>query len=410
MIKKYDHEQMEKETEEKRQHRLAAGRGYMREYITNQISNETPDEMQSGLEKTRTYQGAHKRKRLKDLTPEQLEKRRRMDRERWKNMTEEQRQRKRELGRLAYIERIRKETPEQRAERIANKATNHRHRMMQMTEAELEERRERRRERYYDSKQKLESSGECAGTPPPEQLEKRRRMDRERWKNMTEEQRQRKREQARVANIKRKMKETPEQRAKRHAIIATCYRRRMMQMTEAEREERLERWRKKRMQAREKRRQRDREYYNGSQQKLESSGECTGIDTLQTGGSQENAETSSTETKRPGRSAKSKAGSNIRHQLEHETPGALLAVSDDSTDALDFRISNNQSDEKIYDSNAATDRTTKSNGKESEDCSMTLAKKWGLRPLVVRLERIDVAELVHKVKQEPAAIDDSAAV
>jgi hypothetical protein len=80
MIKKYYLEQMEKETEEDRQHGLAAQRGTMGENIENQILNETPDEMQSGLEKRRTYHKIYKR-RVQDLTPEELEKRRLLNNE-----------------------------------------------------------------------------------------------------------------------------------------------------------------------------------------------------------------------------------------------------------------------------------------------------------------------------------------
>ena len=258
MNKIYYREQVQKETEEKKQHILAAQKGCTRENIKNQILNGTPDEMQGGLEKTRTHPRGYRTKLVRDLTPEELENRRRMGRERWKNMTEEQRKRKRELSRLADIKRRKKETPEQRAERQDISATYHRRKLMQMTEAEREARLERRR--CSASKRKLKSSGECSGT-----------------------------------------------------------------------------------------------------------------------------------------------------QLEHETPGAVLTVSDESMDTLDVRNSFIESDKKVFDSNAVTDQTTKSNSKESE-CSMTLAEKWGLRPLVVRLVRIDVAEIIQKIKQESALNDDSAAV
>jgi len=187
-------------------------------------------------------------------------------------------------------------------------------------------------------------------------------------------------------------------------------------MTEAEREARLEQERKyvakKRMQEteeeRNKRQERSRLYnqrYFASKRKLKASGECIGTDNPQPGGSQ-NAEAT---TRWPGRSAKTTAGSNIRQQLEQETLEAILNVSDESTDALDIRNSFNESNENVPVSNAVTDRTTKSKSKES-GCSMTLAEKWGLRPLVVRLERIDVAQLIQKIKQESAPQDDSAAV
>jgi hypothetical protein len=170
-----------------------------------------------------------------------------------------------------------------------------------------------------------------------------------------------------------------------------------MQETEEERKERQER-----------RRLYNKRYF-ASRRKSKSSGECTGTGTPQPSGSQGNAEASETVTRRPGSTAKATAGSNIRQQLEQETPEAGLNVSYESMDALDIQNSFNESDETVSDSNAVNGRTTESSGKESE-CSMTLAEKWGLRPLVVRLERIDVAEFIQKIKQEPASIDDSSAV
>ena len=174
---------------------------------------------------------------------------------------------------------------------------------------------------------------------------------------------------------RKRMNETQEQRQRRLERDRRNRKIRSQKMTPEELEARRQRNNERRKKMKEKQRQQAREQDRG--------------DIPQPDGSQ-NAEASETATKRPGRRAKCKAGSYIRRQLEQKTP-EVLVVSDESMDALDVRNSFNESDDKVSDSNAVTDQTTKSNGKESE-CSMTLAKKWGLRPLVVRLERIDVAE------------------
>ena len=70
----------------------------------------------------------------------------------------------------------------------------------------------------------------------PEELEERRQRDRERRKNMTEEQRQKRREQNRLSALKLRRNETPEQRARRLGNYHRYIRRKNMQMTEAERQ------------------------------------------------------------------------------------------------------------------------------------------------------------------------------
>jgi hypothetical protein len=277
---------------------------------------------------------------------------------------------------------------------------------MMMTEEELSERRRRdleykRREKFLETEEqrkarlerKKEQIRKLQDKETPEELQERRKLNNERAK-------------------RKRLNETPEQRQRRLDIVRRSLQKMNQKMTPEQIEARRQKDRERNKTRTEEQRQRRNEmarlsYMRRKQNATSEQRAKTSDDSMDALDIRNSFNESNP---RPGRSAKSKAGGNIRHQLEHETPEADLKNSDDSTDALDFRISNNQSDEKIYDSNAATDRTTKSNGKESEDCSMTLAEKWGLRPLVVRLERIDVAELVHKVKQEPAAIDDSAGV
>ena len=295
-----------------------------REYYRKKLMRETEEERTRRIENQRAN---YQKMRMRETEEERTRK----NEKRKANY-----QTKKKEIRESYRKKLREETEEERRVRLENQRERYRKLIERQTPEEYQQRmklRSERRKQLIMNETPEQKQRRLERRKRPEQLEARRQRAKDRWKNMTEEQRQKrreqrqtKREQARLTAIKRR-NET-ELRAQRLAVNEKSRQRKMIQMTEAEQDGKLER------------------RHNTRTLKSKSSGECTATDIPQTDVMQENAEANETATKRQGRSAKCK--------------------------------------ESV--------------------CSMTLAEKWGLRPLIVRLERIDVAEFVQKIKQESAAI------
>ena len=147
------------------------------------------------------------------------------------------------------------------------------------------------------------------------------------------------------------------------------------------------------------------------------------------GTTSKSSESRTFESVRPARRTKSSALDKIRHQLEHETsadqklpadsPNEVqvvdklklravvvlerisamnwnnkLAVPDLFADATDTRRSVKSQISRTVET---CDEVNESSDEVGCGCSMTLAEKWGLRPVVVRLERIDVSNPVKLI-------------
>ena len=362
--------------------------------------NETPEQRAKRLEKLSIY---GKNRRL-NRTPEQIEEVRQKNKERYQNMSEERRKSLKEQYHLSYIKKKKNMTPEQKAKlNEYNNNWKHRKRRM-MTESE--------RQKYLAMKRASHIKQRSAETAEQREIRLEKLRQRKQMKKMMETEKEReervKKDRDYYMGVAR-MRESEVERMQRLEKQREYRRNRKMNETEEERQKRFamqreyyHKFSKFRPRVSTKRRKASSSHVQ--QKKLTLNCENT-------------MKTDEMSTVRPTRSCKSTASMKIRNQLKTENlfPDVqpVLPTQDRSL-VQNFGLMDDKLNlkavvllERVHMADFKKSQIKNEAARSQSDIlreanfdnlmdEKALVKKWRLRQLVVRLERIDVTKAILK--------------